>query len=320
MTIHTLTEAPGPELADALLEFERKFVYPLGAGRSFTISHGRDYALFFRAIEGRSGVSFIAAGKDGKIRGTLGVAVRPVQFPDGVRRLVAYLGDLKTAPGPGRAWTLLHLGKAVMAWSIAHGAVAAYGVVMGGTPHPPTAYTGKLGLPAFRAVDQICVLRLPAGAGDRTEDATFDSDAAAVEACYRGLGTSAFTPLGGRPELRSLSPPVALLAPQDSACGILEDTRLAKRLLLEDGREMVVAHLSHFAYANPVEGVRLVRQALVRCARRAPAMFVAVSESDRAAFTQLLGDLPGIVEAPATVYGAVLGRAGQRWNISTSEI
>jgi hypothetical protein len=49
-------------------------------------------------------------------------------------------------------------------------------------------------------------------------------------------------------------------------------------------------------------------------------MFVAVPESDRAAFTHLLGDLPGIVEAPATVYGAVLGSAGSQWNISTSEI
>ncbi len=320
MTVHILTEAPEPELAEALVQFESKFTYPLGAGRSFSISHGRDYALFFRAIERQSGAGFVVVTDDGEIRGTLGVAVRPVRFPDGVCRQTAYLGDLKTTPGLGRAWTLLLLGEEVMKWSIAHGAVAAYGVVMGGTSQSPTAYTGKLGIPSFRAVEELCVLRLPTTADDLTEDATFDADLAAVRACHATLGAAAFTPLGGHPELRSLSPPTALLTPNDSACGILEDTRLAKRLLMEDGQEMVVAHLSQFAYANPVEGVRLLRQALVRCARRAPAMFVAVPESDRAAFTQLLGDLTGIVQAPATVYGAVTGSTGQRWNISTSEI
>src|ERR1043165_1820682 len=116
MKILTLVDAPDPALADALETFERAFEYPLGAGRSFRISHGRDYSRFFRAIDGGSGASFVAVGKDGRVRGTLGVAVRPLQYPDGECRLAAYLGDLKTAPGVGRGWTLLRMGVEVEAW------------------------------------------------------------------------------------------------------------------------------------------------------------------------------------------------------------
>ncbi len=80
MKIHRL-EAPAPgALAAALETFERQFVYPLGPGRSFRISHGRDYARFFRAIGLERGVSFVAEEDTGEVLGTLGVALRPVQW------------------------------------------------------------------------------------------------------------------------------------------------------------------------------------------------------------------------------------------------
>jgi hypothetical protein len=50
MIVHQLCSAPSPSQAKALAEFEGQFNYPLGAGRSFRISHGEDYPRFFRAI------------------------------------------------------------------------------------------------------------------------------------------------------------------------------------------------------------------------------------------------------------------------------
>ncbi|HTE89320.1 MAG TPA: hypothetical protein VK639_10220 [Terriglobales bacterium] len=49
MKVHELSSPPSPALARALAEFEAPFTYPLGPGKSFRISHGEDYTLFFRA-------------------------------------------------------------------------------------------------------------------------------------------------------------------------------------------------------------------------------------------------------------------------------
>jgi hypothetical protein len=322
MTIHLLNQPPEPFVADALERFEQKFIYPLGVGRTFSISHGRDYSRFFRAIDHASGASFVAIGEDGEIRGTLGAAVRPVQFPSGECHFAAYLGDLKTVAGPGSGRTLRRLAGEAAAWCKAHGAVIGYGVVMDGTRSEPSDYTGKLGIHAFRRVRELCILRLPVETSESSEDRAFDSGLAAVQESFRTLAMGAFAPLGGDSGPRSCTQPVALLAPDSSACGILEDTRLAKRLLSSDRKEMVAAHLSSFAFANPAAGAQLIRQALVRCASRkiAPAMFVAVPSSQAAAITALLCDLHGTVKAPAAIYGTEPEFSHADWNIGSSEI
>ncbi len=322
MNIHRLEDAPPPALAAALERFERQFTYPLGVGRSFHVSHGADYPRFFRAIGGPgAGVSFVAQGKGGEILGTLGVALRALQLPDGGTLACAYLGDLKTVPDARRARVLIALGAEAYSWGRARGAQAAYGVVMDGTPCPPSTYTGRFGLPAFGVSGKVCVLRLPFLASD-TEDDSFNSECQSVEICYRGLSRGRFAPLGGGPDWRSGNAPLFLTAPNGRACGVLEDTRLAKRLLLDDGGEMVSAHLSKFAYTDVPAGVFLLRQAMARCDRRALALalFVSVPDVDAAAFLCLLEDVPGIVEAPATIYAAGIASAGQSWNLSTAEI
>jgi hypothetical protein len=322
MKIHTVTSAPGVPLAEVLEEFESTFQYPLGTGQTFRISHGLDYARFFRAIDAGSGASFVAVGKDGRVRGTLGVAVRPLQFPDGKCRLAAYLGDLKTAPGVGRGWTLLRFGLEVEAWSRSHGAVVAYGVVMDGTKHEPSAYTGKLGVYPFRKVHQVAVLRIPVSTIHDERDPVYNSDLARVDECFRKLSTAAFAPLGGSPSERSSAPPIALIAPDQSACGVIEDTRVAKKLIEESGVEMCSMHLSKFAWRDLPSAARLVRQALARCAHQdlAPAMFVSVDAVDAAPFLDLLGNVPGVIQAGAAIYGTWPDLCGDRWRISTAEI
>ena len=68
MIVHRLEAPPARELADALAAFEAQFRYPLGPGRTFRISHGEDYARFFRAMG--DGVSFVAM-REGEVAGTL---------------------------------------------------------------------------------------------------------------------------------------------------------------------------------------------------------------------------------------------------------
>jgi hypothetical protein len=322
MKIRSVQEAPDRSLADELEQFEPQFRYPLGPGQNFSISHGRDYARFFRAIDRESGASFVAVNRAGKACGTLGVAIRPLLFPTGEQRLAAYLGDLKTAPGPGRGWTLLRLATEATAWSIARGAVCAYGVVMDGTEKLPSNYTGKSGIHAFREVGKLCVIRIPTPDSAVDESAATEIDAAAAEDYFRKLSAGTFAPLGGDPHRRSAIAPIALVASDTSACGILEDTRNAKRLILDGGEEMLAAHLSKFAYRDPASGARLIREALGRCRRQniAPALFVSVPECHSAAFIELLGGPSNLVTAPATIYGTELDNSDDRWNIATSEI
>ena len=323
MRIHRFEEAPPAGVALALEHFERQFTYPLGVGRSFHISHGEDYPCFFRAIGGiGAGVSFVAEGDGGEILGTLGVALRPVQLPGGEVVTSAYLGDLKTAPDPRRARTLVALAARAYTWGRGRGATTAYGVVMDGTPRSPSTYSGRFGIPAFGVVGHVCVLRLPISSTDMEEEAACESRVETLESRYQALSVGRFAPLGGNAEWRSSRAPVFLVTPDGCACGVLEDTHRAKRLLLDDGVEMVSAHLSKFAYSDVRAGVALLRQALARCGRRAlaPALFVSVPQIDSAAFVRLLAGVPDIVQAPATIYGAGFAALDEPWNLSTAEI
>ena len=109
MTLYRLREPPEPTLARALAEFERRFTYPLGPGRSFRISHGEDYPRFFRAM---GPATCFVMEQGGRVVGALGVAIRPLQFPDGIRRPAAYIGDLKVDPDVRGSLVFLRLAQA----------------------------------------------------------------------------------------------------------------------------------------------------------------------------------------------------------------
>jgi len=113
--------------------------------------------------------------------------------------------------------------------------------------------------------------------------------------------------------------PQWLVDPEGLACGLLEDTRRAKRLIADDGSEMLSAHLSFFAFRTPDAGAALLQVARQQTARAGlPAVFVAVAEPDAKALAGALGPVDKVV-APATIYGAELA-PGPAWNINTSEI
>ena len=99
---------------------------------------------------------------------------------------------------------------------------------------------------------------------------------------------------------------------------MLEDTRKAKRLIADNGSELLSAHLSCFAYGSITAGSELVGAALRQAERLGfPALFVSVAEPDAEPFRAALSNFE-IRAAPASVYGT--GLIPALWNINTAEI
>ncbi|MBA4065031.1 MAG: N-acetyltransferase [Isosphaera sp.] len=305
MTVHVLTAAPPAALNAALAGFEKQFAYPLGPGRSFRVSHGADYPRFFRAV---GDAACFVAGRGGEVLGVLGLAVTTLRV-GGVGRPAVYLGDLKVAPAARGGRVLVRLADAAREW-VGGRADCGFAVVMDGTRVTPDAYTGRLGIPPFRVAAKVAVLRVLAGA----PGAGWEADAAAGEACFAALTADQVTTAGGDPAERSEAVPAWLVAPDGSACGRLEDTRRAKRLIADDGGEMCSAHLSCIGYRTPAALADLLRVAAGAAAARGfPALFAAVTPEHAAAGG------PGTVVAPATVYAAGLD-PGLSWAVNTAEV
>ena len=304
-------------LAAALKNFEAQFRYPLGRDRWFTISHGEDYTRFFRAIgEARC---FIAR-RDAGVIGVISVSHCRMRRTDGAWVTAAYISDLKvSATGGGRC--LLRLLRNAADWARRTPTTAGFSVIMDGTARRPTAYTGRLGIPAYTELGKLMVLRMPSDLWDADNFCQDWSQASLerVRARFGELTRGCFATDGGQPGLRSLMEAVGILLNDDAACGILEDTRRGKLLLQEDGREMVAAHLSAFGYRKAGDAVRLLRGAACVCRQQGmPALFVSVPMPHGESILKLLPQR-GIVLAPATVYGAGFA-AGQKWSINTAEI
>jgi hypothetical protein len=313
MTLLALDGPPPPDLAARLLAFEAQFRYPLGAGRRFRIDHGPDPTRFFRSLGPAVG---IVDEHEGAIRGVIGAALRQICLPGGEVRNAVYVGDLKLDPRARGGRTLVRLATAVREWAAGR-AACAFSVVMGGTPASPQQYTGRLAIPAFAPIGEIAVLRLPtAGAtGAQRADDKWLATAAAAQACRLALCASRCCCQGGEPSLRSELSPVDLVAPDGAACGRLEDTRRAKRLIADDGTEMLSAHVSGLAYADTPAAAALIEVARRRAAALGlPALFVAVPVEDAEPLCSRLP--PDTVRAPATVYGHGLERG--TWNIDTA--
>ena len=320
MNVLTITSPPSASVAEALDRFERDFQYPLGTHDTFRISHGTDYSRFFRAMG--KGVSFVAERND-KVVGTLGMALRKIRQPDATEIKVAYIGDLKVSSAVRRTGVVpLALFQAGLAWAWQNGATKAYGVVMDGTKASPSDYTGRIGIPKFLEVAKVVVLRIPTNlAGNGIESRGSVISAATLESTYKRLTASVHAPVGGRPSLRSSFAPMRLASADGQACGLLEDTMRAKRLISSNGEELLSAHLSRFAFAKSgvKSAVELLETALTLAAARGfPAMFVAVDTRTAQVLRPHIERF-NPVEAPATIYGFGFV-PGQELLINTAEI
>jgi hypothetical protein len=313
MKVWQLSEPPSPDLARALAEFEAPFTYPLGPGKSFRISHGNDYTLFFRA-QG-NGSCFIAED-GGRVLGVLGTSVRRLWLPNAEEISAAYFGDLKIAPQARGRLVLGRLAREAEAW-LRPKVAAGFGVVMGGTTMAPDDYTGRAGIPGFHDVGQVALLRV-SGCNAAEPPGHFLTDRETGLGYYRQLSFGRYACPTGEAAARSRILPLWLVHPGGAACGLLEDTRKAKRLILEDGSELLSAHLSCFAYSSVGAAAELIEVALAAAVQAGlPALFVSVTASEAEELCTTLRKLEVHV-ASATVYGAGLAAGG--WNINSSEI
>lgn len=330
--MRNILELPGkPEtwLQNALQDFEAEFSYPLGANRSFRISHPEDYGRFSRSIgEARS---FIAE-ENGVIDGAISISIRDLISPDGDCIKAAYICDMKLRKEARTGRLLLALSRMAMDWCQARAQVA-YGVVMEGTATTPLTYTGRLGIPPFREAAKLAVLRLenldqnpPAiprkPAENRKHSNAKDIDQQGTESNFRDLFSELSsgyfaTPLAHANERSAMEP--TWLALGREACGCLEDTRRAKRLVEASGEEMLSAHLTGLAYSDIASGARLVRRAAAIAGSRGyPALFLSVPLSAAPELCRALEEFT-INIAPAAIYACGI-TAGGEWLVNTSEI
>jgi hypothetical protein len=318
MNVFSLSEHDTPELARALEQFEAAFTYPLGVHQRFSIHHGADYLRFYRAMGEAQG--FVAMDK-GQIVGTLAVALRRLLGPDGQSQPAAYIGDLKIASVARGGRVLIHLARHAAAWAKQRTQLA-FSVVMDGTEVTPQHYTGRAGLPAFGALAKLAVIRLPTessvGVAQLAITTRFTKWETTLEQ-FQLLSAGRYAAPAFDPRLRSETAPHAIALRDGDACGFVEDTRLAKRLMVQGGAEMASAHLSHFAYRSVAASARVVQAACAHAAHLGlPALFFAVHQPDAELLLNALSAKNATI-AGATVYGCGLP-ANTAWNINTSEI
>ncbi len=314
MSVLIIADPPAARLAHALAAFEQQFTYPLGTDCFFRIEHGADYTQFYRSI---GTARCFVAEQDDQVQGVMSAAIRPLFCPDGNEQQVCYLGDLKIAPAARGGRLLLRFQQAVRDW-IQNPAIKIFGVVMDGSRRVPSDYSGRAGIPPFTAVSKTIVMRIACDQRGCPDD-SFVSTEAQVRTCYRRLSLGRYASVIGNPDERSLLAPIWLMARDGTACGCLEDTRRAKRLVANDGLEIMSAHLSAFAFRDAGDGAALIRAACAQAAQlNYPALFVAVAQADAQALHAALGDI-NVVYAPATIYAHGFS-PGPDWNIHSSEI
>ena len=296
MKIHRITDTLPAGMEDQLADFEKHFVYPLGLNDSFTISHGPDYSCFFRSM---GDACIYVAESTGEIAGVLVVVRRTVALVDGTRIPAAYFCDAKVAPGKQGSPVLARLALMAQRDLMEAGVTAAFSIVMEGSPSPET-YTGRIGIPLFRKLGGIQIVRIETSRRIGEGRVDFDGD----------YTSSGIFPSGGDAATSSLLKPLGIEV--EGASGTLLDTRRGKSLWRRDGREMISGHLSDIQADSPAAWVRLVNQTL-EVAGRAGLSGMFIGLPCDVIFKHCEATLAG-----ANVYGTGLPEG--RWMINTGEI
>jgi hypothetical protein len=320
MNLHRLDAPPPGWLGLALETFEQQFSYPLGEGASFHVVHGRQYVAFFQAMG--EAVVFVAE-RAGEVCGTVAVIRRRLRTPEGEETPAYYVCDLKVTRARSGGLVLARLMHAVRDHVMQTGLAPLYGVVMDGTSRLPMQYTGRVGIPLFEPLAQIAVLRVSCEVKgwhlEACEHPTLDE----IQRVSARLHLKGWSAPPGSMELRSEMKPIPLAMFHDQACGVVEDTRMGKRLVLSDGAEMKSAHLSCFGFSHMGAGLSVISKAHALARLQGfPALFLSVPKSRRGdVVVEVLKAGWEVQDATATVYGTGFPRLDSaEWWINTAEI
>jgi hypothetical protein len=321
MNLQHFTSQIPDSVSQALADFEKDFTYPLGTSCRFRISHGDDYLRFFRSM-GKA--DLLVVGTDERVMGGIARAEKRLSiFPKTTSasqmQVAHYLCDLKVRTEARGSMALPRLIRETKRQIEASGTRACFSVVMDGTGRLPTDYTGRLGVPKFGRLAGITILRLSESGVGMKPCSSRVVDPTVFAAISAHIHHPGFRAGGGNRRLRSLMEPVCLASLSGDACGILEDTRRAKRLILETGEELLSAHFSGFHYRSPEAGGLLLQDAVAFARTEGiSAVFTAVPSAKWPLLQPHLASLD-VTEAPATIYGNELD-SGLDWWIDTAEI
>ena len=298
MNIIELPTIPDVDMAARLETFESQFSYSLGEASRFRISHSPMYTAFYRS-QGEWSVCLLAVTDAGEIAGTVSATIRTLKTPTGSKLNVAYIGDLKVAPHLKTQRPLIAIAKELRK-RLEPLVDAAYGVVMNGTSSVPSNYTGRLGIPSFVPFAALNILRF-------STEKILEAKANVIDiyeghALYELLTQDGYAFSLGTPALRSNIVPCWYAAHDKKACGMLEDTRRAKRLFMDSGEEILSSHLSYFAVADGQAAREVIITALVKSrALGFHGMFLTLDDKDMRIVAPFLGGLT-YSNAPATIY------------------
>lgn len=322
MIVRSLTHPINRSTLDQLARFEQQFQYPLGPDNHFSISHGSEYLPFFAAM---GAATLLVAEHLGDIAGTLVLVRRQLMIRDSDSGQLHnqcqdahYICDLKIRPEARSSSALARLMTAAADIIRPYQSHACYSVVMAGTSSEPEAYTGRIGIPGFAAVAEIAILRFLIASSlppSRVVNASPDEFSRTQER----LRAAGVQPALGAPLLRSMIDVQQFCHVNETACGLLEDTRRGKRLIQSSGEEINSAHLSRFSWSDQTAAVELLKYALNRSLELGfPAMFCSMPSSAWAQLKPLLHALES-QQTSATVYGYHVPDSRDWW-IDTSEI
>lgn len=246
-----------------LQEFERQFNYPLTETQTFRIEHSLDYERFFAAMGDSVTVVVENAGN---ILGVLSATIRTLHKSCSRSEKWLYIGDVKVEESARGRHVLKRLFTATEAW-VGSRCTKGYSVVMDGTGVTPATYTGRLGIPDFRAVQDIKILALSTQVllqqSVDTAQVETGEDSRTFNENMKAFNASSGVPYWSSENIsiRSCMRPVWLAVPRSECIGLLEDTRQAKRLYDSDSKELRYAHLSNVHYRSIEDLVPIVVEA-----------------------------------------------------------
>lgn len=314
MKYHILHDNPEQPLQDKLEAFEQQFHYPLGEKHWFSISHGEQYLDFYLAMG--PAVCVVAENEDG-VQGTICAVTRQIVHPNNKHsQSIVYVGDLKVSPsyrGSSVSYRLMKcLTKCYQGQSM-----PVMCVVMDGTKATPEQYTGRAGLLALQATRKIHVIQLAAKKVAQNHET---SDLSLEE------GFKLFSALETEPYFKAYQiqkrceEPYFWVSENQEACGLFENTRAAKKLYLENNKEIKNAHLSYISFKTPESAKRLLETVShIAYEKRYEAVFLGLTEETHQQLSPVLSELPIKNKSLATVY-ATEDLNISRFQINTSEI
>jgi hypothetical protein len=304
---------PAPMRAD-LRQLESLFDYPLGPTERVRVDHGADYGLFHSSL-GES-ICVVAFDRYGPCA-TASAARRRIKRPGGGDFACVYGADLKVHPRARGGKAYNRAASALWRWTEEQTSFM-YSIVMDGTAETPDSHSDRDGLPVLIPAARLEIFALVARS--EADGDVLIAEAAEWERAFDDLTRGLAAPFGGDPAARSAAPVIRLLRRDGAACGRLEDTQLAKRLLRPDGSEIRSAHLSAFAFRGARAGAALARHALsLAHASGCERLFCSVPSAWADALASELADLKPL-RIPATVYAAGEATAAANWIVSSSEI